>query len=105
MKSQDKITKKSLSDKEKKYVKMELGQNDKDLYTEEGRDEELENDEISAEEQAFMEGASDDGGKAKCANCGEQVDRSQTVEEEIEDVTYWFCSDRCAQKYIKKHKK
>ena len=43
---------------------------DEDIYEEEGREAELEDDEISPAEEGFMEGAHDGGQGAKCRKCG-----------------------------------
>ena len=40
------------------------------IESEEGRESLLEDDEISPEEEGFMEGASGDGQGAKCRKCG-----------------------------------
>lgn len=40
---------------------MDLGEVDEDVYTEEGREKALEDDDISAEEEGFMEGAAGKG--------------------------------------------
>ena len=42
---------------------MDLGEVDEDVYTEEGREKEVEDDEISAEEEGFMAGAEGKGRK------------------------------------------
>ncbi len=42
---------------------MDLGEVDEDVYTEEGREKETEDDEISAEEEGFMAGAEGKGRK------------------------------------------
>lgn len=73
---------------------------DKDIYEEKGREEELEDDEISPEEEGFMEGAHDGGQDAKCRKCGKLLLRN-IVEKEIKGEIYRFCSNKCAQSYKK----
>ncbi len=82
------MTKKSTKSR---YV--ELDEKDQDIYSEEGREELEEEDEIDElEEGARM---------AECANCG-KVLTEEVIEEEIDDETYRFCSERCASKFNKK---
>ncbi|MBU0461263.1 MAG: DUF2116 family Zn-ribbon domain-containing protein [Nanoarchaeota archaeon] len=83
---------------------MEEGELDEDVYTEEGRENLLEDDEIEEWEEGFMEGADELGQQGKCASCGGVLDMDNTVEEELEGELRWFCSERCAERFRKKHK-
>ena len=74
-----------------------------DVYSEEGRDSLEENEEIETWEEGFMEGADMDGQKAKCANCGKIVINENAVEKEIDGEDLFFCSEKCVEKYEKKH--
>lgn len=75
-----------------------------DVYSDEGRADLVEDDEISAEEEGFMEGAEDDGQQAKCAHCGKILKKGALIEKDIEGDTKWFCSEQCVEKYEEKHK-
>ena len=72
---------------------------DKDIYSEEGREEQVDSDEISPREEGFMEGAHDDGQGAKCRKCG-KILMDNFIERKVDDETYRFCSDECADKYM-----
>jgi len=74
---------------------------DDDIYEGEGREAELEDDEITPEEEGFMEGAHDDGQGAKCRKCGRLLLRN-VVEKEIKGEICRFCSDKCAESYNKR---
>ena len=82
---------------------LEAGNRSEDVYSDEGREDLVENGEISAIEQGFMEGAEMDGQQAKCASCGHLLTPGNTIEKQIEGDTKWFCSDHCAEKFIKEH--
>jgi len=77
---------------------------EEDVYKEEGRDELVEDDEISPVEEGFMQGADEDGQHAKCANCGRMLIPKNTVEKEYKGELKWFCSEHCAQKFEEKQK-
>lgn len=72
---------------------------DKDIYSEEGREDLVDNDEISPTEEGFMEGAHDDGQGAKCRKCGKPV-MDNFVERKVGDEIFRFCSDECAESYM-----
>jgi len=72
---------------------------DKDIYSEEGREELVESDEISPAEEGFMEGADGDGQGAKCRKCG-KVLTDDFIERKVDNEIFRFCSDECADKYI-----
>lgn len=79
---------------------MESGENDEDVYSEEGR-EKLENDsEIASWEEGFMEGAEKTGEQAMCAHCRKVLDqkKDKIFEQEINGRVVWFCSEECRKK-------
>lgn len=86
---------------------METGDLDEDIYTDEGRDLAEEEDEISEVEAGFMEGYKEGEKIAKCSTCKQVLsdDPDDIVEEEINGDTYRFCSERCAEVYLKKQSK
>ena len=71
---------------------------DKDIYSEEGRENLVESDEISPSEEGFMEGADGDGQGAKCRKCG-KILMDNFIEKKTGDEICRFCSDECAEKY------
>ena len=76
--------------------------NNHDIYSEEGREELMEDDEISPDEEGFMEGASGLGQGAKCRNCGKILkDYKDVYEQEIKGELCLFCSKACSEKYLK----
>ena len=84
----------------------EIGKKEGNVYTQEGREELLENDEISATEERFMEGAEGGGQDAKCALCGAVLgDMESTYERDFDGDIYYFCSEEHAMKYAGEHKK
>jgi len=74
-----------------------------DVYSEEGREHLVEDGEMEAWEEGFMEGANMDGQKGKCANCGGVLFRGSTHEKEIKDENRFFCCVKCVEEYEKKH--
>ena len=78
---------------------MRVSEKDVDVYTEEGREELVEADEISAGEEGFSEGA-ENSELAHCAACGSVMgqDEKKVVEQVRNHVQYVFCSQACAKK-------
>jgi hypothetical protein len=74
---------------------------DEDIYSGEGREELVDDDEISPTEEGFMEGAHDGGQGAKCRRCGKILD-DDFIERKFGDEILRFCSDECVQKYSEK---
>lgn len=72
------------------------------VYSDGGREDLVEDDEISAEEEGFMEGAEEDGQHAKCVNCGKALKKQNIVEKEIDGEVKWFCSEQCVEKFEEK---
>ena len=69
------------------------------VYSEEETQELLESDEISPEEEGFMQGYNNEA-IAKCAFCHKPlVDPSSVVERVIDGKTYRFCSEECAEEF------
>ncbi len=73
-----------------------------DVYDASEREELEEADEMEAWEEAFMEGAEGDGQRGKCVNCGSALTRRSTIEREIGDKVYWFCTNECVDEYLDK---
>lgn len=88
-----------MSDEEKSGV----DEPDEDLYSEGGREELMEEDEIDELEEGFMQGYEGGDKMAKCALC-DKILASEFVEEEINGEIYRFCSDKHAEIYKKKIK-
>ncbi len=85
--------------------KMHVGGKEVDVYTEEGREELLEEDEVDTWEEGFARGE-DNPELAHCAQCGKVLGQSQKlVEREIGHTTFLFCSDACAQQGVNHAKK
>ena len=84
---------------------MEIGKKDEDVYSEEGREQLIEDGEITNSEDGFMEGAEGRGKKASCSECGALIseDEVNIHEREIEGEVKWFCSEEHANNYVKKH--
>lgn len=75
-----------------------------DVYTEEGLEEEVEDDEIRDSEEGFIEGY-EGNEDVNCANCGKVLgDEEDVVEEEFDNKIRRFCSNRCAENFEKKKK-
>jgi hypothetical protein len=73
---------------------------EEDIYSEGGREELVEDDEIEPWEQGFMQGAEGGGQGAKCRKCGKPL-VDDVVEKEIDGENYRFCSEECAKKFEK----
>ncbi len=83
---------------------METGEKEEDVYSEEGRESLVEDDEIEPWEEEFMEGAEEKGEEGNCAHCGNVLSQEpeEVIEREIKGKKFKFCSDKCAQKGPKK---
>lgn len=83
----------------------EEGSFDADVYTEEGREELVEEDQVDDWEEGVVKGFEEGENPSACDECGKTlVEKTDVVEEEIDDEIYTFCSVECAQKYLKKKK-
>ncbi len=76
---------------------------DDDIYDEEEREEQLEEDEITPEEAGFVEGY-EKLRFVKCGQCGKSVDVEKAFEIEVKGNDYLFCSEKCGDKFEKKQK-
>jgi hypothetical protein len=72
-----------------------------DIYNDEGREQKVEDDEMSPDEEGFIEGY-EEGTNAVCATCDAVLDADNTIERTIDGDIKSFCSDECAEKYLKK---
>jgi hypothetical protein len=70
-----------------------------DVYSEEGREDLVEGDEISPAEEGFMEGAHDGGQGAKCRKCGKVLTDDFIERRKGEDILR-FCSEECSEEYL-----
>ncbi|MCX8147172.1 MAG: hypothetical protein N3D84_01755 [Candidatus Woesearchaeota archaeon] len=92
--------------REEKRQKMERGELDEDVYSYEGREKELEDDEIEPWEQGFMLGAKGPGQGAKCRKCGKiLINMDEVFEKKIEGELCFFCSEKHIEEYEKELKK
>ena len=91
--------------KDDERFEMEKGEKEETVYDDVGRQKIVEDGEISAEEEGFMEGAEDDGEQGKCAWCGKALFRGDVVETKIEGKVYWFCSEDHTTHYKERHGK
>ena len=89
---------------DEKKLDIETGIAEEDVYSEEGREEMTENDELSPAEEGFMEGAEGRGQLAKCDECGKILgqDKEDIVEREFDGELFFFCSERCAEEFARK---
>jgi hypothetical protein len=101
-----KIQKKDEKSSDQIETEMEEGKRDEDVYSEEGREKLLEDDEIEPWEEGFIEGAEDDGQLGKDALTGEPLtDIENVVETEIDGEMYRFVSKENAEKFAQRKKK
>ena len=79
-------------------MKIRVGDREENVYTEEGREELLEDDEISPAEEGFAEGE-EENEEPMCARCEKIIsDReSGVIEREVKGKLYLFCSEKCAK--------
>ena len=78
-------------------LSVSAGQEDADIYSEEGRESLTESDELEPWEEAFSEGA-EGSKKGVCANCN-KVLGDNIVEQEYDDKLLRFCCAGCANSY------
>ncbi|MBI1968322.1 hypothetical protein HYS49_00265, partial [Candidatus Woesearchaeota archaeon] len=91
---------------EEKELKMKHGEEDEDIYTDEGRKNLEEDDEIDSWEEGFTEGATAAGQLGKDALTGEPLlDIDDVVEAEIDGKTYRFVNQENAEEFRKKKEK
>ena len=75
-----------------------------DVDSEEGRENALEDDEISPAEEGFLEGASGDGQGANCRKCGKVLVGDDFIERKAgkQEEILRFCSDECCDAFFVK---
>ena len=84
---------------------MEDNREDEEVYSEEGREKLIEDDEIEDWEEGFMEGAEGAGQLGKDALTGEPLTEiEQVVEIEFKGRKYRFINQENAEKFKEKHK-
>ena len=77
---------------------------DEDIYTDEGRQELLEEgDEITDVEEGFMQGYEKGEKLTTCSECRKPLERD-VIEEDFDGELFRFCSARCASYFEKKKK-
>jgi hypothetical protein len=91
---------------EERGGKMREGSANIDVYSEEGREELVEEDEVASWEEGFVEGEANPE-IAHCAQCGKVLgqEESKIIEQESDHMMYVFCSAVCADKGVKHGKK
>ncbi len=92
---------------EEKSRKDNMGDETADVYSEGGREDAVEHDEIEPWEEAFTEGAEGQeqkGTRGDCPTCGKPLgDRDEVVvERKIKGEIIQFCCEECAKKYESK---
>jgi len=76
-----------------------------DIYSDEVRESMVEDGEMSAAEEGFLQGASGGGQGAKCRKCGKILDDDFIERRDDDNEICRFCSDECSEKYFEKKKK
>jgi hypothetical protein len=79
-------------------IKIQAGEQEADVYTEEGREELVADDEISPSEEGFSEGAEGKGQLATCGSCDAVLGDENVIEKEVDGNIVFFCSEECANK-------
>ena len=74
----------------------------KDIYSGNFTEELEESDEIDEVEEGFMKGYNEENLVAECANC-KKILNDKFIEEKVSDKVYRFCSERCANKFLKEY--
>src|SRR3989338_7865775 len=83
------------------YNDVELEEDEEDLYSEEGREEAMEDDEVDELEEGFMKGYEGGDKLAKCALCKKPL-KQNFIEEELHGELHRFCSEEHADAFIRK---
>lgn len=78
------------------------GDIEEEVYSEAGREELEEEDEITDLDEGFMKGYDEGAKMAKCPVCNKVIEKD-FVERDIDDETYRFCCEEHAEKYVKSH--
>lgn len=96
----DEEDKQSMDEEERSTEEKE--DRDEDIYSDEGREELMdEEDEITDIDEGFMQGYEQGEKAAVCANCGRVLDED-FVEQEFHEEMYRFCSGDCANEYAER---
>jgi YHS domain-containing protein len=75
-------------------------EDESDIYSEGSRTELVEDDEMTPEEEGFMEGFDRDSKKIVCADCKKIIiDPDDAIEAEVDNETYLFCCEECYTKF------
>ncbi|HLF54164.1 MAG TPA: hypothetical protein VI612_00400 [Candidatus Nanoarchaeia archaeon] len=84
-------------------TKIHAGEQEADVYTEEGREElTVDEGEIAPWEEGFSEGA-EGSESGTCAHCGKPLgDRDEVFEAEFRSKLFLFCSEKCAKSGVPK---
>lgn len=80
---------------------MDIGEKEEDVYTEEGREQLVEDDELEPWEAGYAEGAKGDE-TLLCDNCRKILGRNP-IEKRINGEMHWFCSDKCLKEFEARH--
>ena len=73
---------------------------ERDIYSEQGREKLVEDDAIEPWEDGFMRGAEGLSDDAKCKQCRDVfIGPDSVIEIEINGETLRFCSEECVKKY------
>lgn len=82
---------------------VEEGKSEKNMYSEAGREELIEDDdEITDMDEGFMKGYDEGCKMTKCPVC-QKILEDDLVEREINGEIYRFCSDEHAEKFAREH--
>ena len=71
---------------------------DNDIYSGQGREELMDEDEINDVDEGFMAGYEGGNKVAECQQC-HAILKEEVVEEEFDGEVYRFCSSVCASKF------
>jgi hypothetical protein len=83
--------------------KEEIEGND-DVYSENVRENMVEDGEMTAAEEGFLEGASGGGQGAKCRKCGKVLSDDFIERRSDDNEILRFCCDECCDKYFEEKK-
>jgi len=84
---------------ERTRERMRTGTKEDDVYSDEGREELLDDDEITPEEEGFMKGYDISDKFSKCARCQKSLYDDNFVEKEISGEFFKFCCKECAARF------
>ena len=94
---------KSGKTREQVEAEIEAGEKEENIYKDSGREVMAEEDEITDVEEGFMKGYEEGEKSAVCQTCKKVLeDEESIVEIDYKGDTYRFCSEECADKFVKK---